>query len=253
MEEIFNINDLLVVATGIVAGFFNVVAAGGSLISLPILIFLGLPAPVANATNRLAIFFQNLVGIAVYSKKKSIDFKSGIWLVIPAVLGAIVGSYIAVFLNEYWMRKVIAVVMLLMAITMFINPKKWIQGSNTRHKNKISLKEFIVFFGIGIYGGFIQAGVGIILLAGLVLVSGFNLVQSNPIKLLIVLFYTFFSIFIFAYNDLIWWKIGLTLSIGNMIGAWVGAHLSLKGGSNFIRWSLIIVIIFSSTKLLEIW
>ena len=111
------------------------------------------------------------------------------------------------------------------------------------------MTSFIVFFGIGIYGGFIQAGVGIFLLAGLVLSAGYNLKTANPVKILIVLCFTIFALVVFIINNQVNWSAGLVLALGNMSGAWVGTRLAVKKGAGFIRYILIAILIITAAKM----
>jgi uncharacterized membrane protein YfcA len=110
----------------------------------------------------------------------------------------------------------------------------------------------LVFFLIGVYGGFIQAGVGIFLLAGLVLAAGFELVRANAVKNLIVGCFTVFALAVFILNDQVDWEAGIVLAIGNMLGAWVAARMAVKRGASFVRWILIAVIVVSAAVLLGV-
>jgi len=241
----------IAIAAGFLCGFINVIAGSGSLVTLPFLIFMGLPANVANGTNRIAILMQNIVGVTSYQKAGILNWKKGLSLAIPAVVGGLIGAQIAVDLNEELMEKVIGGLMVVMLVVVIVRPKRWLEGRPELLKNT-GIVQIIVFFFIGIYGGFIQAGVGIFLLSGLVLASGFDLVRANAVKLLIVLSFTIFALGIFIYNDQVRWDIGPIVGIGNMIGAWVGTKMAVKKGAKFVRFLLIAVIIFSAIKLLGI-
>ena len=232
------------------AGFINTLAGSGSLITLPLLIFLGLPANVANGTNRVAILLQNIVAVSSFRKEKRLDFKRGLLLAIPAVPGALIGARIAVNLNEETMRHVIGWLMVVMLVVILVNPKKWLKENSVASENRLSVKSFLIFFGIGIYGGFIQAGVGIFLLAGLVLGSGLDLVRANAVKLLIVLCFTIFALSIFVYHEQVLWSVGLVLAVGNMSGAWVATKMAVKRGVGFVRGVLVFVVMLAAVILL---
>lgn len=238
---------------GLACGLINVVSAGGSFITLPLLIFMGLPATVANATNRVAIFMQNMVSVPTFYFKKELDLKGACVLAIPAVLGGVVGSFVAVSLDDRVMKRVIAIVLLVMLFSLFFQADRWLKGVIENRKGMITVKEFISFFLVGIYGGFIQAGVGVFLLAASVWATGYNLNRANPIKVFIALSYTVVALIIFSANDLIRWEYGIILGLGNMLGAWIGVHLSIKGGAKFIRWMLVVVILFFSLYFLDLW
>jgi len=240
---------LLVVAVGIVAGIINTLAAGGSLLTLPVLMALGLPPNMANGTNRIAIFLQNVVGVRQFHKEKVMDFPSGFRVGIPAAAGAIVGAFIAVNLNDEVMKLAIAGVMILVFFLILLKPNRWINSHETHPPIPYWL-QVIVFFGVGVYGGFIQAGVGFFLLTSLVLGSGFELVKANALKVLIILLYTPLALLIFfLHGDVNLW-IGLVLAVGNMTGAWIGTKIAVKWGAVFIRYFVLVAILIASTKLI---
>lgn len=239
---------IIVVAIGFFAGFINTLAGGGSLLSLPLLMFLGLPANVANGTNRIAILLQNIVGVASFKKLKVLDTKTGLVLGLPAAIGSIIGAILAVDIKEDIMEMVIAGILGFMFILILLKPSKWLKG-HEEPETKPGIVKIVVFFFLGIYGGFIQAGIGFFLLAGLVLGAGFDLVKANAIKLLIVLLYTPFALAVFIYNDQVDFGIGLILSIGNMLGAIVASRLAVKKGTGFVRIILLVCVAGMSLKL----
>ena len=243
---------LLIVAAGILVGFINTLAGSGSIISLPLLIFLGLPANVANGTNRIAILLQSLTGVLSFKKKKVLDTtKYGLYPTIAAVLGSIIGALIAIDIDKVIMERVIGVVMVIMLFVVLYKPEKWLKEKKTNIE-KPGFLQLVIFFVIGIYGGFIQAGVGIFLLVALVLNAGYDLVRANALKLLIVLLYTPFALLIFILNGQVNWEYGLILSAGNIIGALIATKFAVDWGPKFIRYILIAVIITSSLDLLGI-
>ncbi len=165
------------------------------------------------------------------------------------MLGALVGAQIAVDLNEKMMQLPIASVMILMVVVMLLKPGKWLKDS-TGNVEKPGWKQWIAFFTVGVYGGFIQAGVGIFMLASLVLVSGFDLVRGNALKVFLAMGFTPVALFVFLINDQVRWDVGLIMALGNMTGAWLGARAAIKGGAGFVRNALIVVVSLSSIKML---
>ncbi|MGA9397505.1 MAG: sulfite exporter TauE/SafE family protein, partial [Anaerolineaceae bacterium] len=154
----------LMIAAGFAAGFINTLAGSGSILTLPLLIFMGLPANVANATNRVAILFQNAVSTTSFHRSRVLDVRGAILLGIPAVIGSVIGALIAAALNELVMRRVIGVVMLMMAVLIVLKSDQWIKGRLTEIPNRPDWKQLLIMFVIGIYGGFIQLGVGVFIL-----------------------------------------------------------------------------------------
>jgi len=125
---------------------------------------------------------------------------------------------------------------------LIFKPEKWINGKAGKIESKPSVLQIFIFFLVGLYGGFIQVGVGFFLLSALVLASGFELVKANALKSFIVLAYTPFALAVFIINEQVDYKIGIILAIGNIIGAWLAAKLSVKKGAKFIRWFLIFIV-----------
>ncbi len=239
-----------VIAAGFGAGFINTLAGSGSLITLPLLIFLGLPANVANGTNRVGVLIQNLVAANSFHRRGMIDVRGAITLAVPAVVGAVVGAQIAVNLNEEMMRYTIGGLMLVMLAVILVKPTRWLKGRPEALERRPGWLQMLIFFGIGVYGGFIQAGVGIFLLAGLVLSVGYDLVRANAVKVLIIFLFTIFALGVFVMNGQVRWEMGLLLAIGNAAGGWVAAKMAIEKGAVFVRWLLIAVVAVSAAKLL---
>ena len=177
---------LAVIAAGLFAGFVNTLAGSGSLITLPLLMFLGLPANVANGTNRIGVLVQSVVSSISFRKQKLYTVDEGLWMSVPAIAGALLGSLIAVKINERIMELMIGGLLIFMFFVILYKPEQWVRD----HARSVTLRHRfwvpVIFFFIGIYGGFIQAGVGFFLLAALVLGAGLGLTRANAHKVLIV-------------------------------------------------------------------
>lgn len=234
---------LALVGTGIAAGFINTNAGGGSMLTLPLLMFLGLPANVANGTNRIAILLQNVIGVNTFRREKVLDVKTDYKLAIPAIVGSVIGAMFAVEIDPVLLKKVIAGLMVVMFFMVVLKPEIWVKERAGISMAKPTVLQYIIFFFIGLYGGFIQLGVGFFLLAGLVLGCGQNLVKANAIKVFIILIYTVFSLGIFVYHKQVDITAGLILAAGNMFGAWLGAHFTVKGGAKYVRYVLMLALV----------
>ena len=240
---------LLLFGTGIAAGFLNTVAFGGSLIALPVLIFLGLPTAVANGTNRIAIFCQNFSAIMGFRRKGVSDFGYSILLAIPAVIGAVIGATIAVDIKDAVFNLILAVVMITMLVLTLINPTERLKDRIESEDKRSKIIAIVVFFFIGIYGGFIQAGVGLLVITALRLLTGIDLVRTNAIKVFVIFFYTVIALGIFIIKDKVNWYLGPTLAIGNACGAWLGSHWAVEKGDKWIKVVLIVAVVAFAIRL----
>ena len=239
---------ILVVGIGLVAGIINTLAAGGSLLALPVLMALGLPPNMANGTNRIAIFLQNVVGVRQFRKEKVMDFPAGFRVGLPAAAGAIAGAFIAVSLNDQVMKLAIAGVMIVVFFLMLLKPNRWINSHESYPPIPYWIQA-VIYFLVGVYGGFIQAGVGFFLLTSLVLASGYELLKANALKVFIILLYTPVALLIFFLNKDVNLTVGLVLAVGNMAGAWIGAKIAVKGGAALIRYVVLAAILAAAAKL----
>lgn len=248
MTEIFQL--ILLFVFGIIAGILNVNAGGGSVLSLPMLLLLGLDSAVANGTNRIAILFQNLSAILSFKNENHSQFKLSFKLALFTLPGAIIGAYSAINISSELFEKILAVIMIGVIITMIL-PKKHIVAVETLTK-KQNFYVYLAMFGVGFYGGFIQVGVGFLLMASLHYLMKQSLVKVNMHKVFIVLIYTIPALLIFVFSGNINWGYGLLLAVGNMIGAWWGVKFSVKGGDKFIKIILIIAVAIMAFQLLGV-
>ncbi len=249
MFDISITHVFLVIIIGIVVGFINTLAGSGSVISLPLLIFLGLPPNVANGTNRIAILLQNLVGLKGFHKRKYLDTTSGKKPVVITVIGALIGASIAVEISNEVMEIVIGIVLVVMFFVILYKPERWLRTESQKSTKDFSIAQLILFFSIGLYGGFIQVGTGIFLLATFVLGGGYDLIRANGLKLMIMSIYTFFVLAIFIYTDNVNFVWGMIFGVSNMLGAGLATRFGLNLGPKFIRYILLGMITLSSLKL----
>lgn len=242
---------ILFAVAGVFTGIINTLAGSGSLITLPIFIFLcGLPAPIANGTNRIGVLIQSIVGVYSFQRSGKLETKGAPWLLVPIVLGGILGAVVATDLNEQAMNYTIGGLMIFMLFTLLLDTKRWIKESDvdvSRNKKPLSL---LIFFAIGFYGGFIQAGVGIFLLAALVLAARYSLVAANGIKLLVVLVITVPALVIFIGYGQVHFIFGLLMAVFQAIGAVIGVRVIAKipNANVWIHRLLIVIVIVSAAK-----
>lgn len=242
----------LFAAAGILAGVINTLAGSGSLITLPIFMFVcGLPADIANGTNRIGVIFQSAIGLRGFQKSGQVEYENVSWIVVPATIGALIGAWLASGMNDRQMTLVIGGLMVVMLFILLINPKRWIQESDSSARDNKSWISILAYFAIGVYGGFIQAGVGIFLLAAVVLISKYSLKEGNGIKLLVILAFAIPTLAVFAYHNQVHFGFGVGMAVCQSIGAVVGVWFATKvpNANVWIHRLLILILVVAATKI----
>lgn len=246
----------LILLVGIASGFANVMAGGGSLLSIPVLLFFGLPGPVANGTNRIAILAQNLTAVGTFFRFGHSDFRLSLTLAAAALPGAIAGALIGTELGGEWFDRVVGLVMAGVLVIMLRGET----ASSASHAEdglappdiprKRLIWGHIAMLGAGFWGGFIQIGVGFIFMPILHRVLGLDLVRVNMHKVFIILVYTIAALAIFASRVEIVWAMGLTLAAGNAIGGYLGTRVTIGKGERVVRLVLYTALVIFMSKLL---
>lgn len=237
----------ILIIVGFLVGIINTFAGNGTALTYSLFLLMGFDATVANGTPRLGVVMQTLSASFAFKKKKILEFKTGIIIAIPTVIGSIVGSQIAVSIDKSLLEKIIAILMILMLFFVLYKPERWIEGKKKHEISKSNIFHLLIYFLIGIYGGFIHIGVGILLLFALVMISGYDIVKANALKVFIVLLYSPFSLLIFMLHNQVEYAIGLISSIGNLFGGLVAAYFAVRFGGIFLKWFLITIILISSS------
>ena len=243
-------NSLLLFLVGLIAGVLNVIAGGGSLLSLPVMIFLGLPPTVANGTNRVAILLQNVGASWSFHRRGLVSKEWLLMTVPPAVFGAILGTVAAVHIGELEFQRILALILVAAAAWQIWNPIKLHPEGNANLPVGLKRWTFVgVFFLIGVYGGFIQAGIGFLLLAA-TSAAGFNLIRGNALKVTVVLGFTPVVLVLFAWNGKVDWAMGIALAAGNFLGGLDGVHLQVLKGHTWVRGVVTVVMVIFAVRLL---
>jgi uncharacterized membrane protein YfcA len=237
----------LLVLAGVVAGALNVIAGGGSFLTLPILIFMGLPASVANGTNRVGIFFQNVGAVWGFHRNRLMDWKSILWAALPASLGAIAGTILALSIGDAAFRQVLAFLMIAVTLWTLWDPLAKKDPSSRAGSVRLPFLAF-GFFLTGVYGGFVQAGVGFLVLAATTL-AGLDLVRGNAVKVLSILAFTIVSLAIFVSQGKVLWLPGLVLALGTFLGGQLGVRFTVLKGHAWVKRVVTVTIIVFAVKL----
>lgn len=236
---------LILVAAGIVASIVNVLAGGGSFLTLPILIFLGLPTTVANGTNRVGVVMQNVSAVWGFHRAGVLDWRWALTVSLPALAGAALGTWAAFSVGDELFKRILAIVMVAAtAATLFAPaPRAEVRPDAAR-----SWAVWVGFFVVGLYGGFLQAGVGLLVLA-ITSWSGLDLVRGNAIKVVSVFLLTVLALAIFAAADSVHWRMGLALGLGNTIGGLLGVRLAVRKGHRWIKGFVTVTVIAFAIRL----
>lgn len=235
---------------GIIAGVLNVLAGGGSLLTLPLLIFMGLPSAVANGTNRIAIFFQNLFAIRGFKKRGYFSAELALICTPPALLGSWLGARLAISMDALVFNRLLALIMIGVLVVTALDPMKRLRyegGGMFGTRRKLVLAGS--FFFVGVYGGFVQAGVGFIVIAAL-LVHGLDLVRINALKVFVVFVYTFIALCVFIYHGQVNYVLGIGLAAGNSAGGMLGPKLAAEKGHHWIKKLVNLTVLAFAVKLL---
>ena len=243
------VDFIILVFVGFLAGTINTIAGGGSLLTLPVMIFLGLPPNVANGTNRIGIVIQMLVGSAGFKSKGINTFPFSIYIGIAALLGSLIGAQIAIDINGNTFNKILSIVMVLVVLIIAFKPKLKTKELIEKTTGKNLLISCGAFFLFGIYGGFLNAGLGFILILFMHYFNQFSLVKSNATKAVVISIYMLGALIVFIINDAVNWKMGLTLAIGTSLGAWFASRFSVEKGDGFVKVFLIVMVSIMAFKL----
>ncbi len=244
---------LFFAVAGVATGVVNTLAGSGSLVTLPIFVFIcGLPAPVANGTNRIGVLFQSASALWMYRGTGKLRLEGSFRPVVAALIGAVAGSRLATGIDDATMNLVLGGLMLFMLVVLVVRPGRWLHSADVSVARSRSPLSVAAFFAIGVYGGFIQAGVGIFLLAALVLIARHTLSSGNAIKLLVVAAYSIPTLVIFYMHDQVHFGFGLSMAVFQSIGAWIGVKyvVGMPRADVWIHRLLIVMVAAAAVKFL---
>lgn len=242
------LDHLILFAVGTASGALNVLAGGGSFLTLPAMIFLGLPPTVANGTNRIAILVQNVAAVWGFHQHRLVERDQALRAILPAIAGVALGTWAAIEIGDESFRRALALIMVAVSLWTLWDPTGRRAGEAARDAHRPrhrSLAFGVAFFGVGLYGGFVQAGVGFLMLAATTW-AGLDLVRGNALKVLVALCFTPLALGLFAAGDKVAWEWGIALAAGHAVGALVGVRLTvLKGHAWLSRVVTVAVIVFA--------
>lgn len=241
------VEAVVLLVGGVLAGIINSMAGGGSLLSVPLLSLAGVGGTVANGTNRIAVLVQNMTGAYGYARRDVGDRRRTIRVLIPAMVGGLLGSLVASQIPDDVFERIFGLLMLPLLYLSIRKPK--IDAEREPWPLWVSS---LVFLAVGFYAGAVQAGVGLIILLVLSR-AGFDLVTANAMKTVVILGVTLLAVPVFILNDQVRWIPAAVLSVGMGIGGYVGANIAVDGGERVIRPVLIVVVLVLASRMLGLW
>lgn len=240
----------ILAAAGLAAGVVNSLAGGGSLLTVSLLVLLGLPGTLANGTNRVGILVQNAVAAWRFRAEGVSGLRDAVPLLIPVLLGSLVGALAIARVADETFERAFGVLMLVLLVPILRRPAR--RTTDAPRRPWPAWLRFLVFLGIGAYGGAFQAGVGIPLLFALAY-SGRDLVQANAIKVVIILAVTAVAVPVFVVAGQVAWVPALALAAGFFAGGELGARLAVRGGERVIRPVLLVAVVALAGRMLGLW
>ena len=234
------LDGALLLVVGVVAGLVNAMAGGGSFLSLPLLIALGLPPRMANGTIRVAVLAQTLTSSLTFHRHGVRTHELTLKLAVPVMAGAGAGSLLATQIDDAIFRPLIGVLMLVWAALLLFKPDRFLSPPDEERDPTVLTYVFASL--VGIYGGFLQAGVGFPLIALLTAHLGYDLVRSNAVKVTLIFAYTCLALPVFALAGQVVWIPALVLAAGTMLGSWAGARWQVEKGSGVVRWFVLVTV-----------
>ena len=234
---------------GLVAGVINVMAGGGSLLTVPLLVFADVPGNTANGSNRVGVLANSLSAAGTF-RRLGVAGLGGIGRILgPAIAGALIGSIVVAQLADDAFEKALGVVMIPILVLSLRQPD--IESPAPRPQWPTWLTT-IVFFGIGIHGGAFQAGVGLMMIVALSR-AGVDLVVANNIKAIVTFVFTVFALPVFIIVGDVDWVPALVLAAGLATGGHIGAHITVAGGEKVVRPVLTVAVIVFAGRLLGLY
>lgn len=239
---------LLMFLAGAMAGAINTLAGSGSVFTLSVLIFSGLPVDIANGTNRVGTLAQSIIATYTFKKYGRLPFKKSLKFTIPSFFGALTGAFIATETDKNLLETIIGIIMTILLLITIFKPQQYVKAD--LRDTKYTWLQYIAFFAIGFYGGFIQAGTGLFLLVALSVLSNFDIVSANAVKILTFTLFSLPVLFIFIFTNQVNWQMGLWVAAGQSVGTFFSAKFALKSANAgvWMRRLLILMMVITILK-----
>jgi len=238
------LHSAILLVSGVAAGFVNTIAGGGGLLTLGALLLMGIPADVANGTNRVSVAAQSIAGVRGFHRRSALDTPAILPILAPTISGSLIGASVASFLPAFVLKSLLLSTMIGMALLLMLQPAIMTPPPETEPvRLRESPRGWVALFGAGLYGGFIQAGVGLLLLTALVGVLRYDLLRGNALKLVCTTIFGAVALSVFALRGQVLWLPGAIITVGTLIGVRLSINWAMKAKTKNLRIVLLIGVI----------
>lgn len=248
MIELLWYDYVVIISAGCLAGAINTLAGNGSAITLAVFTeYLGLPANLANGTNRIGVLAQGWAGTFSFYRNGVLKFEGARLTIVCTCLGALAGVVAAILISNEDFKVIYRFLMVAVLVVLLVRPKRWLHQGEDKGKQIHPAFESILYLILGFYGGFIQMGMGIFYLATVVLVSRYTLIHGNAIKTFVVALYTIAVLAVFHYRGLVHWQLGSIMAIGTMTGGYFTAEFASRySRANEVAYVVLVIIVLAA-------
>lgn len=236
-------NEILIFLAAVTAGFINAMAGGGTLVSFPVLLAVGISPIVANVTNTVALVPGTIGGMWA-QRKDFVSQRARLMKLLPvSILGGIAGGLLILNTREDAFRSLLPFLILL--ATLLLAAQVWIKNrvisrighAHTEHRNPAVMMGMV--FMAAVYGGYFGAGLGVILMAILGLVTDENITRLNFLKQALGFVINLAAAIYFAFSGKVDWMVAFIMIFGSLLGGWIGGKLAGKMKPEILRWIVV--------------
>jgi uncharacterized membrane protein YfcA len=233
---------------GIALGLLNTVSSSGSAVSLPLLLALGYPAAIANATNRVPVVAGFAMALWRFQRAGAIPWRLSLQVLPAMLLGTLIGTGLSLLASMMEILGAIRFALVAVLVLLLINPQRWLNREPIDLKTvKVDWKLNLLFVVIGLWAGFIVLDTSTYILLSMVLLAGVSLVQANGVKIVLMGGSSLLSVIFFVADGEVNWPAALLLSIGSVIGSIFGSRLAL--GPRAKQWIYRLLLVTISAEL----
>ena len=238
----------LLFITGIAAGFVDSIAGGGGLLTMPVLLWSGLPPAIALGTNKLQGAIGTLTSSFNYYRNGHVPFRTALFSIITAFIGSAIGTYSVQQFDNQTLSALLPVLLIGFALFFLFSHRMTDQDARQR-LNQYTFA-LTAGLGIGFYDGFFGPGAGAFYVIAYITLLGYGVTKATAHTKLLNFSSNISALIFFQLSGLVVWEVGLIMGLGQVIGSYTGSHMTMKHGVKLVKPMIITVSILMSAKLL---